>query len=69
MKYFDITDKVDFGDNDGDYIPITKCICGKKFIPWDFFITTDENDPRKCPNCQRKLLFTINIKVYEVKDE
>ncbi len=65
----DITDQVDFQFNDDEYLPLTKCACGKKFDPWKFSISIYEDDPDICPNCGRKLFFRISIRVYEVKDE
>lgn len=63
-----VTDMVMFGDDDGDWLPISKCICGCAFNYWDFVISTGRSDSNKCPNCGAKLYFTIKINVYQVED-
>ena len=39
---FDVTDNVRFGSNDGDLLPLYKCMCGREFDPWDFILNPDE---------------------------
>jgi len=65
----DITDKVEFGLNDDDLLPLLECICGQTFESWTFLLNADENSPVKCPNCGRKLFFEVEIRVYEIKEE
>lgn len=65
----DVTDQVDFGNSDDESLPLTKCVCGKKFEYWEFVLSIYEDSPNKCPNCGRKLFFRNSIRVYEVKDE
>ncbi len=69
MNKIDVTDKFDFGDNDGEYLPIRKCICGMNFNYWEFFIKTYYDSPKECPNCKRKFCFLNEIKIYEIVDE
>lgn len=61
----DITDKVDFGRNDDEHLPITKCVCGKEFGHWEFVISMGSDCFSPCPNCGRKMYFTLDIKIYE----
>ena len=61
----DITNEVEFDDNDGGLLPLVKCACGKEFESWTFCLETDEDEPRECPNCKRKMYFRIKITVYE----
>lgn len=63
----DVTGKVNFDFNDGDSLPITKCVCGYPFKSWTFILSNDKDDPNECPHCQRKLFFKNEIKVYEVE--
>jgi len=65
-SYNDITNQVEFDDNDGDSLPFKKCACGKKFGLWDCILHTDHNDPWECSHCSRKLYFTNKITVYEI---
>lgn len=62
----DITEKVKFGNNDDEALPITQCICGEKFAEWIFHVSIYEDDPTPCSKCGRKLIFANEIKVYEV---
>ena len=64
----DVTDKVEFGDNDGEFLPLTKCACGAKFNLWDFTLSIYKDDPRECDHCGRKLYFKVSVSVFEVKD-
>ena len=69
MKHRDVTKLVDFGGNDGECLPITKCVCGECFVPWEFFISICADDAYKCPSCGRGLYFSLAISVYEVVEE
>lgn len=68
MKITDVTNEVEFGDNDANFMPIDKCICGHKSGYWNFVISTESDDSNKCPNCGAKFYFTIKINVYQVED-
>lgn len=63
----DVTGAVEWGDIDGELLPLTKCACGEKFIPWDYVINIYEDSARECPKCGRLLYFSMTITVYEVK--
>lgn len=65
----DVTRQVEHGFNDGECLPITKCVCGQKFHLWDFIVTVYEKHPSECPECKRKLYFSPEIKIYEVVEE
>jgi len=60
-----ITSKVEFGLNDGCYLPISKCICGSEFWPDALYITMEEDGLKECPSCKRKLFFKLSIDIYE----
>ncbi len=62
--WIDVTDQVVFLGNDGELLPIIKCVCGKEFPPWNFAISIYEDNPNDCPNCGRKLFFRNRISVY-----
>jgi len=65
----DITDKVEFGGNDDELLPLLECICGQTFESWAFLLNADEDSPVECPNCGRKLFFEVEIRVYEIEEE
>ena len=69
MKTLDVTKQVRFEGNDDELLPITQCVCGAKFNPWEFIIGIYKDDPYKCPMCGAKLYFTWDITVYEIEDE
>ncbi len=64
----DVTSQVLFGENDGEYLPLTRCVCGHTFEPWDEMISIYRDDPYACDYCGRKLYFIANIKVIEIVD-
>jgi len=61
----DITNEVEFNLNDDELLPLTKCVCGKEFMPWSFVLGVYEDSPTPCPECKRKMYFRIEIRVYE----
>jgi hypothetical protein len=64
----DVTDLVKFGDNDGEFLPLEKCICGKVFDSWDFILKIYPDMAKKCI-CGRKYYFQNKITIFEVTDE
>ena len=68
MSTVDVTNQVDFQNNDDECLPITKCVCGAKFDPWAFIIDVYEDDPANCPLCGRLRFFRLNIAGYEVQE-
>ena len=69
MSKVDVTELVDFGLNDGEYLPIIKCACGAKFDLWEFSISVYPDAAKACPWCGRRFYFSVYIKVFEVEDE
>lgn len=63
----DVTPYVDYEINDGEFLPITRCVCGERFGYCDFVIYVYSDDPVECPKCRRKFYFRQTIRVYEVK--
>lgn len=61
----DITNRVKFGENDGEFLPLTQCICGCKFDSWDCILNIYRDMPFEC-DCGRKLYFSNKITVYEI---
>ncbi len=69
MSEIDITDQVTFGWNDGEDLPLTKCVCGKKWPKWAGPLLGTETSPRhaiECPSCGRKLCWDTQIQVFEI---
>ncbi len=69
MNYKNVTGEVDFQNNDDEALPITRCICGTEFDPWEFIISIYDDNPSECPVCGAKLFFRINTNVYQVIGE
>lgn len=65
MLDIDITDLVEFGNNDGECLPIMRCVCGNEFYYWKFIISIYRDDPYHCDACGRGLYFTCAIRVFE----
>lgn len=64
----DVTDKVQYGLNDDEALPLTKCVCGTAFEPWDMILSVYDDTPEACPVCGRRLFFRVSIRVFEVID-
>jgi DNA-directed RNA polymerase subunit RPC12/RpoP len=62
----DVTTRVDFTDNDGEDLPLTKCICDAKFPVWQEVLGVYEERPWVCPHCGAKLIFSNAIRVFKV---
>lgn len=69
MTAADVTHLVAFHNNDDEFLPITKCVCGARFEPWDFTISIYSDNPHRCPSCNRALFFSFSISVYEVSEQ
>lgn len=67
VAFIDVTDQTRFGLSDDEFLPITRCVCGKQFDYWDFMI--DMSAPTPCPSCGRELIFEVKIVVYVVEDK
>jgi len=65
----DITKLVDFGDNDGESLPLTKCACGRVWDSWDFILGIYPDMAHTCLGCGRRLFFSVAIRVYEILAE
>lgn len=66
IEHVDVTKQVSFCDNDGECLPITKCVCGNTFAPWDRIIDIYPEYASECPHCKAKLFFRQSITVYQV---
>lgn len=69
FKSIDVTNKVEFENSDDELLPITKCICGKKYDNvWDFCISINDGSGHfyQCESCGAKLYFSNSISVYQI---
>lgn len=64
----DVTDKVEFGNSDDEFLPLEKCVCGQVFGFWDHSLSIYRDNPTECPKCGRKLYFKNKITVFEVNN-
>ena len=65
-----VTALVEFGEVDGESLPIKKCVCGTAYSPWHFPISIYRDAiGHKCCECGRKFYFRNSIAVFEVKNE
>ena len=65
----DVTSQVVTGEIDDEILVITKCICGKQFSRWVFYISIYPENPYACPACGRKFVFSSKVTIYEVLDD
>ena len=64
----DVTDKVQFGLNDDECLPLEKCVCGELFDYWSEVIGIYKEYAWKCPKCGIELIFRPSIRVYSVNN-
>lgn len=69
FKTTDVTTMMDFQNNDDESLPITECLCGAKFRPWDFVISIYEDNAYACPSCGEKFFFRLGVRVFRVEEE
>lgn len=62
----DVTAQVSFGNPDDEVMPLYKCVCGKKFEPWDAMVSIYPDGAWQCDECHRQLYFRNSLTVYEV---
>lgn len=62
----DVTAKVDFQLPDDETLPLTQCVCGATFHPWNEIVSIYADHPWECPSCKRKLIFQSGVRVYEL---
>lgn len=66
----EITNKVRVGLNDGDSLPLERCVCGQVAGPWEWILDSDPEYKSECDTCGRKMWFSIEIKVWqELREE
>ena len=63
MVLVDVTDKVKEGWLDEETLEITRCVCG---YDCGLLISIYAEDAHECPDCGRKLIFSVKTTVYEV---
>ena len=66
MNDIDVTNQVQFSNNDDECLPITRCVCGQTFEPWKFTISIYRDGAYACLVCGRKLYFSFSIRIFEV---
>lgn len=70
MTSTEVTQQVEFSNPDDELLSIRKCICGESFAPWEFIISTCDDDINgACPKCGRKYFFKFSAKVYQVENK
>jgi len=65
----DITNLVEFDNNDDESLSLKKCACGERFYSWTFTLSIYRDSANECPKCGRKLYFSCSIRVFEVADQ
>jgi len=71
MAIRDVTDLVLVNpyEIDGEIVPVGRCICGHKGGWGNFTISIYRDHAKKCPECGRRLYYTVNLRVYEVEED
>ncbi len=64
IKKVDVTDLVDYGSVDDEFLEFKKCICGKEFKEYTS-ISIYSDDPFIC-ECGRKFYFIDKVTIFEV---
>ena len=69
MPGTDVTDQVGIeGLPDEELLSVTRCICGKEFGVWEFYISIYPDDPYRCPSCGHSFYYTNHVSVYALTE-
>jgi DNA-directed RNA polymerase subunit RPC12/RpoP len=61
----DVTDKVEVGNPDDEFLQIYTCVCGARFDDYEA-LSIYKDDYWECAECGRGLYFRNNVRVFEV---
>lgn len=61
----DVTERVGFQEPDSECLPLTRCVCGAEFRPWQQCVSIYVENAWECPKCKRRLLFSNVVRVFE----
>jgi len=62
----DVTDQVEFGDVDGEFLEVVKCLCGHHLEDYTAITMSDDwQDTWKCDECGAELYFRQKITVWK----
>lgn len=63
----DVTKDVAFENNDDESLPLTRCLCGATWRPWNGpILSVYDDQPTSCGACGREFYFSNQIHVYQV---
>jgi hypothetical protein len=65
----DVTDRVETGEPDAEWVPLRRCICGFEPDYWAVVLSQNAEHPTPCPACGRRYYVAIQVRVYEVVAE
>jgi DNA-directed RNA polymerase subunit RPC12/RpoP len=65
---YDVTEKVEFGGVDDEHLPLYKCACGTRFVPWTAVVSIYPESPWQCDSCGRRLFFRNRLRVFQVDE-
>jgi len=69
MNKENITSEVEFGFSDDEYLPITRCLCGAEFEPYEQWISIYESSPWECSECGAEMVWEFKPNVYLITGE
>jgi len=63
----EVTARTETGDNDGELVPLTRCVCGQGYPPWKA-ILAPYRDAQPMPCCGARLYAAVTVRVYQVSE-
>lgn len=65
----DITDQVEYESFDNEALALTRCVCGLEYRAWGLILSAYPDELVTCSNCGRKMYFSVEVKVLEVRGQ
>jgi hypothetical protein len=66
----DVTGQVEFGDVDGEFLEVVRCLCGHRFEDYTAMSMSDDyRDIWRCDECGARLYFKQQLTIWEKRDD
>lgn len=67
MRIKEVTSLVEWGETEGEDMPLVRCICGTQWKAWQGpVLSIYQDDPAECEECGRKYIWIQRSEVYEI---
>jgi len=64
----EVTAQTETDDNDGELVPLTRCVCGQGDQLWEAILAPDR-DAQPMPCGGARLYASVSVRVYQIPEE